>query len=286
MSENNEKKEKEHEAKIFYPPLQATILAEKMQRAVAPVSRLAKEYAKIGQVANQLPQLNLQLPDFSYLAELIPKVKPIIPPDAFESLQNTFRKLREIEDSDFEFKWLENVPMSFFMEVYGVYEEEGNEGATRFLTESLSDPESLDTLKEDLKKFDYYSNRQKIIEQALEAHKEGRYALSTPVFFTQIDGIFVDLGQDLGIWEEKEDPIGVKVVTKGEGSEKHISGIDGEFRDYYGRMMGKDTLRAKVLHGLITTHADDETLSAKTIWLLFESLHIIDRILRNRENTS
>lgn len=284
MSGNEEKEEQESEAKTYYPPLQTTILAEEMQRAIEPISDPAKEYAKIGNVANQLARINLQIPDFSYLAEMISKVKSIIPPETFQSLQRTFKKLREIEDSDFEFKWLKSVPMPFFMEVYEVYKEEGNEGAIKFLTESLSDPESLDTLKEELKGFEYYSDRQRIIEQALEAHKESWYALSTPVFLTQIDGIFVDLGQDLDIWDEEEDPTGIKVVAKGEGSEKHLSEIDGKFREYYRRTMGRNTLRAKILHGLTTDYADNESLSAKTIWLLFEFLHIADGILKNAED--
>ena len=48
----------------------------------------------------------------------------------------------------------------------------------------------LDIIEEAL--IDSYPHRGHLFQQAFEAHREGKYGLSIPVFLTQADGIFWD----------------------------------------------------------------------------------------------
>lgn len=162
------------------------------------------------------------------------------------------------------------------MQLYREYCDKGNDAAAELLAAQLRDEESIEGFKEYFLSFDEYCERQTIIEEALDAHAEGRYALSIPTLLTQLDGIFIDLAPDIGLWRPDHDVTGVAVVNKGEGSPRHISEIDEEFRDYYSSRLWPN--RVDILHGMRTDYADDELLSAKLIWLLFQTLHTVENI--------
>ncbi|WP_338739421.1 hypothetical protein [Haloplanus salilacus] len=196
--------------------------------------------------------------------------------DTLEPIADLAEQYREIEESDFEFKWLSNVKHAAFMQLYREYCDEGNDAAAELLAAQLRDEEDIESFKEYFRSFNEYDERQEIIEEALDAHAEGRYVLSIPTLLTQLDGIFIDLALDIGLWRPDHDVTGVAVVNKGEGSPRHISEIDEEFRDYYSSRLWPN--RVEILHGKRTDYADDELLSAKLIWLLFQTLHTVENI--------
>ena len=196
--------------------------------------------------------------------------------DALEPIADLAEQYREIEESDFEFKWLSNVKHAAFMQLYREYCDEGNDAAAELLAAQLRDDEDIESFKEYFRSFNEYGERQAIIEEALDAHAEGRHALSIPTLLTQLDGIFIDLALDIGFWRPDHDVTGVAVVNKGEGSPRHISEIDEEFRDYYSSRLWPN--RVEILHGKRTDYADDELFSAKLIWLLFQTLHTVENI--------
>jgi hypothetical protein len=196
--------------------------------------------------------------------------------DALEPLSDLAEQYSEIEESDFEFKWLSDVKYGAFMQLYREYREEGNEAAAELLAAQLRNEEDIEGFKEYFGSFHEYEDRETIIDEALDAHAEGRYALSIPVILSQLEGIFIDAALDIGIWRPDEEVYGVKVVGKGEGSPQHISEIDDAFRDYYQSHFWPN--RNDILHGHRTDYADDELLSAKLIWLLFQTLHTVENI--------
>lgn len=182
----------------------------------------------------------------------------------------------EIRESDFEFKWLRDVRHDRFMDLYEVYKEQGNEAAGKVLAAQLRDEEDIEDFKEYFASFDEYSDRQPIVDEALDAHVEGRYALSIPALLSQLDGIFIDTALELGLYTEDDDPTGVQVVNKGEGSPQHIPEIQDEYRRYYAsQLWGR---RVEILHGKDTDFSDNELLSAKLIWFFFQTLHTVENI--------
>ena len=276
--------------------LEAITKIAKQTEAITAIAEPALKIAKDLQIvnhqfnifANQLLEL-----DFSPIVrqvslaqsltqQVLRNVQSIIRPELFDSLKRISGKYIEIEKSDFEYKWLNSAPYLFFEEVYAEYKKGGNEKATEYLMKALQKESSIEELKTNWEHFGYYKQRKIIIDQALDAHKEGKYALSIPTLMTQIDGVFVQLALDLGVWVMKEEPTGVKVVTK-KGGEKKIEGIDDSFRYYYGMFMGKDSVRAGVLHGYDIDYASNDKLSAKVIWLLFEALNVIEEIKKDHQ---
>lgn len=218
----------------------------------------------------------------SLTQQVLRNVQSVISPEFFDSLKRISEKYIEIEQSDFEYNWLNSVPQLFFIDVYAEYNKGENDKATEYLMKALQKESSIEELKTNLEHFGYYKQRKIIIDQALDAHKEGKYALSIPTLMAQIDGVFIQLALDLDAWVMEDEPTGVKVVTK-KGGKKKIEGIDDYFRNYYGRLMGKHSVRAGVLHGYDIDYASDDKLSAKVIWTLFEALNLVEEIKKNQQ---
>ncbi|MCU4754378.1 hypothetical protein OB919_20790 [Halobacteria archaeon AArc-curdl1] len=192
-----------------------------------------------------------------------------------EPLIQLQQQYKEIRESDFEFKWLRDVRHDSFMQLYRVYEEEGNEAAAEFLAAQLRDEEDIEDFKDYFESFDDYNGRQPIIDEALDAHQEGRYALSIPALLSQLDGVFIDTAVEIGIWpEDLDDLTSVQVVGKGEGSPQHLEDLPEPFRQYYTRFVWPS--RNDILHGRKTDFHDDELLSAKLIWLFFQTMHTVE----------
>lgn len=259
--------------------------AEAITTIAMPTLEIARSHQiliqQFSNFAKRLPDLSSIVQQLSLTQRVLRDIQPIIKPEFFEPLKIISEKFIEIEKSDFEYKWLKSVSCPFFLHVYAKYEEGGNDKATEYLMKVLQEESSLDKLKSDLEYLSYYKQRKHIIDQALDAHKEGKYALSIPTLMAQVDGVFIQLVLDLGIWEMKEEPTGVKAVKK--GGKKKIEGIDDSLRDYYGRFMGKDSIRAGVLHGYNLDYAFDDKLAAKVIWILFEALNVTEEIKKDQQ---
>ena len=193
-----------------------------------------------------------------------------------EPIQELGEQYREIDESDFEFKWLKTVTHKEFVGLYNVYKEEGNQAAAERLAAQLRDKEDIAHFKRYLEKFDTYNQRRSIIDEAMDAHLEGRYALSIPALLSQLDGVFIDVVLELGLYIENDAPTSVEIVGTGEGSPQYISEISEEFRKYYASELWG--IRVGVLHGRDTDFSEDEILSAKLLWLLFQTLHTVERI--------
>ena len=79
------------------------------------------------------------------------------------------------------------MPAPLLQEIERLFDEHPDE-----IAEGLSDffRTRLDIIEEAL--IDSYPHRGHLFQQAFEAHREGKYGLSIPVFLTQADGIFWD----------------------------------------------------------------------------------------------
>lgn len=77
------------------------------------------------------------------------------------------------------------MPVSLLQETERLFDEHPDE-----IAEGLSNffRTRLDVIEEAL--IDSYPHRGHLFQQAFEAHREGKYGLSIPVFLTQADGIF------------------------------------------------------------------------------------------------
>ena len=247
----------------------SSVAHSQFSEAIQPVQSMKLD------LAAQAAQLS-EIPDYSEML-----LESIIP--SLESLQDIakqYEELEEIKKSDFEFKWLNEITHGVFLELYGVYKEEGNQAAAELLAEQLRDEDDIEEFKEHFSTFNEYAERKQIVDEALDAHAEGRYALSVPALLSQLDGVFIDTALDIGVYAEEDDPIGVQVVNKGEESPQHIPGIHEEYREYYASLWGK---RVNILHGKETDFSNNELLSAKLIWLFFQTLHVLERLPSSEE---
>lgn len=256
-------------------------LADESRYSQGEIERWIREY--VGVHLNQVETHEIEVPN-----------EPASPDALYESQREAFSKaastlsdtnfdeilesVNELEESEFEFKWIDFLMVGFRNELYEMYEEEGEEQVVSILSQLLNDEETVDAVLSQVDSRYLEGEREEILRQAINAHNEGRYALSIPSALTQIDGVIIEAATDLGIWELDDEVTGTSVVAKGEGSPQHISEFREPFREQYPRLMGRGSPRSKILHGIRTDFADDEYLSTKMIWLAFKSFSTADNV--------
>jgi len=194
------------------------------------------------------------------------------------NIDEMLESVNELRESDFEFKWVDFLVAGFRDELYETYQEEGGEQVVSVLSQLLDDEETLDAIISQVRSRYLEGEREELIRQAIDAHNEGRYALSIPTALTQIDGVIIEAATDLGVWKMDDTVTGTKVVSKGEGSPQHISEFREPFEELYPRLMGRGSPRSKMLHGIRTDFVDDEALSTKMIWLALKSFSVADNV--------
>jgi len=194
------------------------------------------------------------------------------------NIDEILESVNELEESEFDFKWVDFLVAGFRSELYDIYKEEGEEQVVSILSQLLDDEETVDAILSQVDSRYLREEREEVLRQAIDAHNEGRYALSIPSALTQIDGVIIEAATDLGVWELDDEVTGTSVVAKGEGSPQHISEFREPFREQYPRLMGRGSPRSKILHGIRTDFVNDEYLSTKMIWLAFKSFSTADKV--------
>jgi hypothetical protein len=203
-------------------------------------------------------------------------------------IDDLMESVEEIDSSDFEFKWMDFLVGGVREDLYTIYQEEGEEEVISILSGLLSNEESCEAILDQVDSRYLQEEREEIIKQAIDAHNNGNYALSVPAALTQIDGAIIEAATELGVWEIDDDVTGTNIVNSGEGSPQHISEFREPFREFYPRLMGRGTPRAKILHGIRTNFVHDENFSTKMIWMALKSFSVADNIhstmhIRNEE---
>ncbi|MFC5134795.1 MULTISPECIES: hypothetical protein [Haloferacaceae] len=256
-------------------------LAEESRFSQGEIERWIREYVGV-----HLREANIQEVDL-----------PSDPPDSetlFESQREAYAQaagtlgninfdeivesVNDLEESDFEFKWVDFLVVGLRDELYEIYQEKGEEHVVSVLSDLLDDEEALDAILSQVDSRYLRGERERLIRDSISAHNEGRYGLSIPTALTQIDGAIIEAATDLGIWELDDEVTGTRVVAKGEGSHQHISEFRDPFRDLYPRLMGRGSPRSKILHGIRTDFVDDGALSTKMIWLAMKSFSAADKV--------
>lgn len=195
-------------------------------------------------------------------------------------IDNFIELVEEIDSSDFEFKWMDFLVGGVREELYTIYQEEGEEEVISLLSGLLSNEESCEAILDQVDSRYLQKEREEIIKQGINAHNNGNYALSVPAALTQIDGAIIEAATELGIWEKDDNVTGTDIVNPGEGSPQHISEFREPFREFYPRLMGRGTPRAKILHGIRTDFVYDEGFSTKVIWMALKSFSVADGMYR------
>ncbi len=256
-------------------------LAEESRFSQGEIERWIREYVGVHLEETDLEEVNLSTdpPDseilFESQREAYVQTASTLGDINFDGIVES---VNELEESDFEFKWIDFLVVGLRDELYEIYVEKGEEQIISVLSTLLDDGETLDAILSQADSQYLQGEREKILRDAISAHNEGRYTLSIPTALTQIDGVIIEAATDLGIWELDNEVTGTQVVAKGEGSHQHISGFREPFRDLYPRLMGRGSPRSKILHGIRTDYVDDEALSTKMIWLALKAFSAADKV--------
>lgn len=191
----------------------------------------------------------------------------------FDKIAKLKNRLDNIEKSDFEYKWLRYISISFGNELMELYEKGHNKEVNEFLIELFREKENIESFKIWLKNQPAYEERKQIIDDCLQAHLEKKFTLSIPTLLAQCDGIIINKVVEEAIYTGKSARyVNMKKVAK-DGKIPMNLHFSQHLISIYG------TKRNNILHGKdINYYKNGEELSVKAIWTLFEIIYFATKI--------
>lgn len=222
------------------------IIEPKFKLITEPIVKLAKLWQEyqinmVSTLANSLAQYQKSINEsVSRLAK------------AFYELS---RFLEEPEFKDFEYNWLIFLPIDVMRQLYEMHKMGKDNEVKQLLIRASKNNGYLDQFTEEMKISSLFKPRIAIIQDAINAHKTGRYSLSIPVFLAQIEGILWDIA-------EKENIARGTKITKKSGKKVEVTSAkqlvkDTRLRDlmsetvanYFLNEVYIENFRHGVLHG-------------------------------------
>lgn len=103
--------------------------------------------------------------------------------------------LEEPEFKDFEYNWLIFLPIDAMRQLYEMHKMGKDNEVKQLLIQASKDKEYLDRFNGEMNASSLFKPRIAIIQDAINAHKAGKYSLSIPVFLAQIEGVLWDYAE-------------------------------------------------------------------------------------------
>ncbi|GEM_PF-2960331 len=179
--------------KIYLPNFQldfARHLTETIQQKLLPFGQLQKQlHESLLHITkmNQSVLISFQ-PSFGIWAKWA---------EVFNGFAQQIAFLNEPEFKKFDYNWVDILDFHEKKELYEAWKKKDDELIKKILTEKFSQKELLYEILEEIIENKLYSERKDILKDAFDAHAEGKYTLAIPVLFSQIDGVFIDMHNDL-----------------------------------------------------------------------------------------
>jgi len=208
-----------------------------MNKAISPVVEIATSGAELAQLGGIAAWISTEL---SGVVETLVEVG------------------RQIEES--EYGWLGFLTVEALVTIYNMEKEGKLDEFRSSLMEYYRDDENVEETISELLELDVIKPREEILRDAFDAHLNGRFTLSIPVFQSQLEGIFWDYGSEIGIVEGQ-----VVKLRDGEKvklhsfvkllNESEIGEIYKKFSEWYISKQSKK--RNDILHGRSTDYANE-----------------------------
>lgn len=194
----------------------------------------------------------------------------------------------EDEYKSFEYNWLGLTPYNLMKKLYEEYKKGNEEEVKKFFFKMLNKRSNIEKIKNNLKKSDIFKSRLDIIEDALDAHLDGKYTLSIPILLSQIDGIMIkELGDILkGKYKGKKCPECGRYFSPIPNAKnialELLNELDWENSSYYLKFIKNDynKNRIPIVHGLKTDYPDPH-YSTKLILVLYKLFELLNEDIHN-----
>jgi len=116
-----------------------------------------------------------------------------------KALYELSKFLEEPEFKDFEYNWLIFLPIDVMRQLYEMHKMGKDNKIKQLLLQASKDKEYLGKFNEEMNASSLFKPRIAIIQDAINAHKAGKYSLSIPVFLAQIEGVLWDYAEKQSI---------------------------------------------------------------------------------------
>lgn len=182
--------------------------------------------------------------------------------------------IKEVEESDYPFKWLQSVPVPFHARLYLVYREQGTEAVGVELLKLGKEEELHETILESCDGSPHLNPAKGLVSDALWAHREEKYSLSIPVLLCQVEGSLRRMAVELGeISPEEAGLVEDNMPKRFPGPEDLIKLINAKEELLFAPFVEYlETLRPErdhIFHGNVTDYANPE-LATECIFAIYE----------------
>ncbi|MCD6241329.1 hypothetical protein J7K27_07425 [Candidatus Bathyarchaeota archaeon] len=232
--------------------------SDEVRRIVEPKFKLIMEpFMQIAQLLREY-QTNLMINIIKNSLIWFQKVDTI-----FSHLIEFSKFLREPEFKDFEYNWLIFLPIDKMRKLYEAHKEGRDDEIKKLLIKISRHPKFVNQLIKKMEGSDTFKPRVTIIREAIEAHIEGKYSLSIPVFLAQIEGILWDYAERMGLVNEaktirsnkKIKIVSIKPLIRDTSLRDKVSEL---ITDYFLKEIYTENFRHGILHGRITDYNKEE----------------------------
>ncbi|MDA3856541.1 MAG: hypothetical protein PF569_09880 [Candidatus Woesearchaeota archaeon] len=264
--------------KVLEPQMR---IADAISKSTRPFNQILQTYN------NTFEQIRIQIRGLDNLTTTLNSISNSVKPIQlfFEKQQNLFDNLakalqldKEINDSDFEYKWVGCIGITDRKKLYELWKAEKYDEMMNFFEEWINTDEQIQKIIDDLKANPLFEKRVKIIESAIKSHNYNLYETSIPTLLSQIDGIFIEQHKNLngtisfsfkceecGHKIKKYPPLTTKAIVSYLGNKEH-----DYFNEYILHIYNLyDETRNEILHGKRLDYASKE-LSLKLIITIIE----------------
>ncbi len=245
-----------------------------LQKIGIQIAKVLEPAAQLGKVIQGIMNHIAETIDLKTVSESMAKIGKLIA--GFAKVVDLFSFIM------IEIDWpppLEIQP-KHMLDIIEIYQNKGVLEAKKYtgnLLIKLYDKEMLIRLLKSWKSKEWLSKRTSILENVINAHIEGKYILSIPAMFPQIEGIIVDGYGHTGWFDEKKLKKYINKLYKDDGKSFSVDEVISTFllgtvwaKFQHGTKASSSLSRHAILHGADVTYGTAEN-SLKTI-LLFNYL--------------
>ena len=239
-------------------------------------------------VQEQITALMPTLDYYEHVAEKFATLNNLyLPSFNFIDIAKEFEELTPFWEEDeykaFEYNWLGFCSADVILKLYEEYKKGNEEEVKKYFIKMFKNKNNIEKLKNKFQKEDIFLSRIHIIEDALDAHLDGKYTLSIPILLSQIDGIIIKkYGYLLKGKKKGNCPECGKQLSPMPNAKNIAFELLNEFDDidssYYLEFIKRDynKNRIPILHGLKTNYSDPH-YSTKLILALYRLFNLLNK---------
>lgn len=218
-----------------------TLIFDNYRKVPTEADDLLRDFASQGQTVNIREKLAVKVAEdkknipaslyFDLIQKLSQdpeeKIRKIVSPEIQEwlnpliEIQKTLKAIKDFQQKPiykhFEFNWLTFLTFDQMLTLLKMHKKGKDDEIKKMLLDASRNQSFLQNFLRDLSGIRIFKPRLRVLEQALRAHVDGKFALSIPCMLAQIEGVLWDIAHKKGF------AVGTTIITS-KGKQVSVKG--------------------------------------------------------------